>query len=132
MSRGYVVCCVRVGMFGVRCVVCVGVEIYIYLWCGVGRRIFFNVCLFGGECLAGGDDWRCPNRFCLLGYPVRSCCVSIAMFARFIVSCFRLCGSLLSFTRVYLYYWGEARLFIVIFILLCCALLCVGFRRYRL
>ena len=63
-----------------RCGVDVDVEIYINRWCGVGRRKFFDVCWYGGEFLAGGDGWKCPNRFSLLGYPVRSCIVSIGMF----------------------------------------------------
>jgi len=64
----------------VRCGVDVDVEIYIYRWCGVGRRIFSDFSWSGGEFLAGDDGWKCPNCFCLLGYPVRSGIVSIGVF----------------------------------------------------
>ena len=62
-----------------RGVLCVDVEIYINLWCGIGRLNFFDIGWSGGEFLAGGDGRRCPNRFYLLGCPVRLCSVSIGV-----------------------------------------------------
>ncbi len=127
-----VVCCVCVGLFGVRCVVGVDVEIYIYLWCGVGRRNFSDVCWCGGEFLAGGDGWKCPNRFCLLRYPVRPCCVIIGVFCALCSFLFPTVWVMIVNYKCRCIFLGRTRLIMIVIVFLCCALTCVGFRRYWL
>jgi hypothetical protein len=76
---------------------------------GVGLRV--AICSMSADLVAsffaGGDGWKCPNRFCILGYPVRSCIVSIGVFFFALYYPVTLCVVHYCQLQAQLYYLGE-------------------------